>query len=61
MGALLIEINSGVESAEEVRAEVERFIGFRTAVRMAKTLYPIEIRDLDGVTTKKKVLEVISV
>lgn len=60
-GALLIEINGGADSAEVIRAEMERSLGPGTAVRMAESLSPVEIRDLDGFTTKEEVLEAFSV
>lgn len=60
-GALLIEINGGVDSAEIVRAEVARSLDLGTAVKMAEVLSPLEIRNLDGDTTKEEIMEAISV
>lgn len=59
-GNLLVEINGGSEKAEIVRAEIERSLGPNTSVRLADDSRPIEIRDLDGLTTKEEVLKAIA-
>lgn len=58
-GSLLVEINSGVDSAEIVRAELERSLGPGSSVMLAEDFLPIEVRNLDGLTTKEEVFEAI--
>lgn len=58
-GNLLVEINGGLEKAEIVRVEIERSLGPNSSVRLAQDSRPIEIRDLDGLTTKEEVLDAI--
>lgn len=56
-GNLLIEINGGTDTATKMKQEIERSLGPETAVRTTDDLAPVEVRDLDEVTTKEEVLE----
>lgn len=56
-GNLLIEINGGTDTATTVKQEIERSLGPGTAVRTTDDLVPVEVRDLDEVTTREEVLE----
>lgn len=56
-GNLLIEINGGADSAAMVKQEVERSLGPGAVVRMTDNLAPIEVRDLDEMTTKEEILQ----
>lgn len=57
---LLIEINGGTDSAENVRAEVERSLGSDAKVRKLEETSPVEIRDLDEETTKEEILDAVN-
>lgn len=58
-GGLLIEINGSADSAETVRAEIARSLGSTSLVRLAENSAPVEILDLDGMTTKEEVIEIL--
>lgn len=58
-GELLIEINGGAESANLVREEMERSFGPNAKVKTMEDTATVEIRDLDGLTTREEVLDAI--
>lgn len=60
VGAFLIEINNGRDSADVVRDEVTRSLRPGAKVWKLKDTYPIEIRDLDGETTREEVLNALT-
>lgn len=57
---LLIEINGGTDSADSVRAEVERSLGSDAKVRKLEESSPVEIRDLDEETSKDEILDAVN-
>jgi len=58
-GSLLIEINSDTESADLVKAEIERSMGPGASVMKTGSNALIELRHLDGMTNAKNVAETI--
>lgn len=57
---LLIEINGSVDSAKCIKAEVEHSLGPTAKVRLADDTAPVEVRDMDELTTKEEILEALS-
>lgn len=55
-GELLIEVRGGTDSAEKIRDELARSLGTEAKVRKLESTSPVEICDLDEVTTKEEVL-----
>lgn len=58
-GNLLIEVSGGADSAATVKREIERSLGPGAEVRTTEDLSPVEVRDLDEVTTKEEVLDAV--
>lgn len=59
-GELLIEVRGGTDSAEKIRDELARTLGTDARVRKLESTSPVEICDLDEVTTKEEVLGTIT-
>lgn len=59
-GSLLIEVSGGAEVAKKVKQEVVRSLVQDARVRKMGEEAPIEIRDLDELTAKEEVLEVVA-
>lgn len=58
-GSFFIEINGGAESAEVVRAEVDRSLGSESLVRKMRNSTIVELRDLNGTTTPNEIVDAI--
>lgn len=59
IGSLLIEISGGADSADTVKAKVKMSLEPNFSVRLTEDSLPVEVQDLDGITTRKEVLEAI--
>lgn len=59
-GGLLVEINGGAESKEAVRAAIEKSLGPGGSVRTLEQRSLVELRELDGVTTREDVVDAIT-